>query len=136
MFSFILQPLILRLISLDVAGIMGSHSFIRSLKGFDKSTFVGVVYIIGGVLWSMESLWSIWAYKTVRPSLPGFRVYMTFGFRVSGCGAFKHHRGFVAQKSFAAVSSPVKVPCVASWALNGVLSGFQICGHVQSCQHG
>ena len=46
-----------------------SHTgFVTSIKGFDKSTFVGVLYIIGGVLWSVESLWSIWAYKTVRLS--------------------------------------------------------------------
>lgn len=43
-----------------------SHAgFVTCVKAFDKNTFVGVVYVIGGVLWSLESLWSFWAMKTV-----------------------------------------------------------------------
>lgn len=43
-----------------------SHTgFVTCIKAFDKNTFVGVVYVIGGALWSIESLWSIWAIKTV-----------------------------------------------------------------------
>ena len=44
-----------------------SHTgFVTSIKAFTPSTFVGVVYIIGGVFWSLESLWSFWALKGVR----------------------------------------------------------------------
>ena len=44
-----------------------SHTgFVTCIKAFDKNTFVGVVYVIGGVFWSLESLWSLWAMKTVR----------------------------------------------------------------------
>ena len=33
-----------------------SHAgFVTCVKAFDKNTFVGVVYVIGGVLWSLES---------------------------------------------------------------------------------
>ena len=43
-----------------------SHAgFVTCIKAFDKNTFVGVVYVIGGVFWSLESLWSLWALKTV-----------------------------------------------------------------------
>ena len=44
----------------------GHSGFITGIGAFDKSTFVGVVYMIGGGLWSLEALWSIWVLKTVR----------------------------------------------------------------------
>jgi len=50
-----------------------SHTgFVTCIKAFDANTFVGVVYVIGGVLWSLESLWSLWAMKTVNPPPPLF----------------------------------------------------------------
>ena len=48
-----------------------SHTgFVTCIKAFNNSTFVGVVYVIGGVLWSLEALWSCWAMKTVRQPVP------------------------------------------------------------------
>ena len=50
-----------------------SHTgFVTSVKAFGNNTFVGVVYVIGGALWSLESLWSIWAMISVSqpPRLP------------------------------------------------------------------
>lgn len=47
-----------------------SHTgFIACVRAFSASKFVGVVYTIGGVLWSLESLWSLWVLKTVRTLL-------------------------------------------------------------------
>lgn len=44
-----------------------SHTgFIACVRAFSASKFVGVVYTIGGVLWALESLWSLWVLKTVR----------------------------------------------------------------------
>lgn len=43
-----------------------SHTgFIACLKAFKASKFVGVLYAIGGALWTIESLWSLWVMKTV-----------------------------------------------------------------------
>ena len=54
-----------------------SHAgFVTCVKAFDKNTFVGVVYVIGGVLWSLESLWSLWAIKTVSFRLLGFQIHL------------------------------------------------------------
>ena len=39
--------------------------FITAVKAFDKNTFTGVVYIIGGVFWSVEALWDVWCLKSV-----------------------------------------------------------------------
>lgn len=47
-----------------------SHTgFLTGIKAFGDNTFVAIVYIIGGVLWSLESLWSFWVLKLVRPDL-------------------------------------------------------------------
>ncbi len=43
-----------------------SHTgFIACIKAFNASKFVGVLYTIGGVLWALEALWSLWVLKTV-----------------------------------------------------------------------
>lgn len=43
-----------------------SHTgFIACVRAFNASKFVGVLYTIGGVLWALESLWSLWVLKTV-----------------------------------------------------------------------
>ena len=43
-----------------------SHTgFIACVRAFNASKFVGVLYTIGGVLWALESLWSLWVVKTV-----------------------------------------------------------------------
>lgn len=44
-----------------------SHTgYIACLRAFKANKFVGVLYAIGGVLWTLESLWSLWVMKTVR----------------------------------------------------------------------
>lgn len=44
-----------------------SHTgFIACLKAFKANKFVGVLYVIGGALWTVESLWSLWVLKTVN----------------------------------------------------------------------
>ncbi|KAK9819936.1 hypothetical protein WJX72_004131 [[Myrmecia] bisecta] len=49
-----------------------SHTgYIVCLKAFDKNTFTGVIYVIGAVLWTMESLWSFWTLKSVYSSFRG-----------------------------------------------------------------
>ena len=49
-----------------------SHTgFIACVRAFNASKFVGVVYTIGGVLWALESLWSLWVLKTVSAADAG-----------------------------------------------------------------
>lgn len=49
-----------------------SHTgFIACIKAFHASKFVGVLYTIGGVLWALESLWSLWVLKTVYSNFRG-----------------------------------------------------------------
>lgn len=44
-----------------------SHTgFITGIKAFGASTLVGILYVIGGALWTLESLWSFWVIKMVR----------------------------------------------------------------------
>jgi secretory carrier-associated membrane protein len=43
-----------------------SHTgFLTGIKAFGENTFVAIVYIIGGCLWTLESLWSLWVIKMV-----------------------------------------------------------------------
>lgn len=49
----------------------GHAGFITGIDAFDDSTFVGVVYMIGGGLWAIEVLWSIWVLKVVGTLSPG-----------------------------------------------------------------
>jgi hypothetical protein len=35
-------------------------------QAFGSNTFTGIVYVVGGSLWTLESLWSIWCLKGVR----------------------------------------------------------------------
>ena len=43
-----------------------SHTgFICGIKAFGSNTFTGIVYVIGGSLWTLESLWSLWCLKGV-----------------------------------------------------------------------
>lgn len=51
--------------------------FICCIKGFDNDTFVGVVYVIGGVFWSLEALWSIGAIIYVSHSAHQVYVLLT-----------------------------------------------------------
>lgn len=47
-----------------------SHTgFICGIKAFGSNTFTGIVYVIGGALWTLESLWSMWCIKSVRIQL-------------------------------------------------------------------
>lgn len=49
-----------------------SHTgFIACVRAFSASKFVGVLYTIGGVLWALESLWSLWVLKTVYTNFRG-----------------------------------------------------------------
>ena len=44
-----------------------SHTgFICGIKAFGSNTFTGIIYVIGGSLWTLESLWSLWCLKGVR----------------------------------------------------------------------
>ena len=44
-----------------------SHTgFICGIKAFGSNTFTGIVYVVGGSLWTLESLWSLWCLKGVR----------------------------------------------------------------------
>lgn len=49
----------------------GHAGFITGIGAFDSSNFVGVVYMIGGSLWALEAVWSIWVIKTVYSSFRG-----------------------------------------------------------------
>lgn len=44
--------------------------FVEGVAALSKSAFVGGVYLAGGCLWSLESVWSLWtlqrAYATFR----------------------------------------------------------------------
>ena len=40
--------------------------FITCVKGFNKKTFIGVVYVIGGAFWTVEAAWSFWSLTYVR----------------------------------------------------------------------
>ena len=47
-----------------------SHTgYIACLRAIKVNKFVGILYAIGGVLWTLESLWSLWVMKTVRQSI-------------------------------------------------------------------
>ncbi len=44
-----------------------SHTgFIACISAFKANKFVGVLYVIGGAAWTVESLLSIWVLKLVR----------------------------------------------------------------------
>ena len=44
----------------------GHAGFITGISAFGDSVFVGVLYMVGGGVWALEALWSIWVLKTVQ----------------------------------------------------------------------
>jgi len=49
-----------------------SHTgLIVGVSALSTNVFSGVVYIIGGVLWGVESLWSLWAARAVYAAFRG-----------------------------------------------------------------
>ena len=53
----------------------GHAGFITGISAFNNSNgktsiFVGVCYMVGGGLWSLEALWSVWVLKVVSASTP------------------------------------------------------------------
>ena len=53
-----------------IAGGAAHAGFVEGVAALSKSAFVGGVYLAGGCLWSLESVWSLWtlqrAYATFR----------------------------------------------------------------------
>ena len=43
-----------------IAGGAAHAGFVEGVTALSKSAFVGGVYLAGGCLWSLESLWSFW----------------------------------------------------------------------------
>lgn len=39
--------------------------FLSAMRAFDITYFIGVLYIVGACLWSVEALWSFWTLKSV-----------------------------------------------------------------------
>ena len=59
-----------------------SHTgFIACITAFKANKFVGVLYVIGGAAWSVESLFSIWVLKLVRllAMVDAVRVHVSGG---------------------------------------------------------
>jgi hypothetical protein len=49
-----------------------SHcGYISAINKIGDNTGVGVIYFIGAGLWTLESLWSVWVYKSVYRSFRG-----------------------------------------------------------------
>lgn len=49
-----------------------SHTgYLPMAKAFGDNTFVGIVYLIGAIFWSIESVLSIWVLKTVYSNFRG-----------------------------------------------------------------
>jgi hypothetical protein len=42
--------------------------FLSAMRAFDITYFIGVLYIVGACLWSVEALWSFWTLKSVSAS--------------------------------------------------------------------
>ena len=43
--------------------------FLSAMRAFDVSGFLGIMYIAGACLWSLEALWSFWTLKSVSARL-------------------------------------------------------------------
>ena len=53
-------------VSTSAAACRSHTGFIACITAFKANKFVGVLYVIGGAAWTVESLLSIWVFKLVR----------------------------------------------------------------------
>jgi hypothetical protein len=69
--------------------------FLSAMRAFDIAYFIGVLYIVGACMWSVEALWSFWTLKSVR----GCCMHSTSAWLATRCSQLCHASGQTASRA-------------------------------------